>query len=164
MGHGEAMTAGAGGEVLVLTDDQLRRRRRLSLTWAVVVVAWSLIRAVVVWAGLSQYGVNPWAYLTIDLASAGIDAITTPKFVLALIDAKYREAARWGAFTLFAFIIPDLYIFKTTHELPRTVVIVICIVIAISLTVAVIGVVVKVRHGKSERDELAATPIEPSEL
>src|SRR5687767_12334287 len=102
MGHGDAMAASTQGDVVVLTEEQLRRRRRLSITWAVIVVAWSLIRAVVVWAGLSQYGVDPWAYLIIDLASAGIDAITTPKFVLALIDAKYHDAAKWGAFTLFA--------------------------------------------------------------
>src|ERR1043165_2861827 len=93
---------------VILTPEQLRRRRRLSATWAIVVVSWSLIRAVVVWAALSDYGVNPWAYLVIDLASAGIDAITTPRFVLALIDSKYHEAAKWGAFTLFAFVIPDV--------------------------------------------------------
>ena len=141
-----------------LTAEQLSRRRRLSITWAVIVVVWSLIRAVVVWAGLSQYGVNPWAYLAIDLASAGVDGITTPKFVLALIDGKYREAAKWGTFTLLAFVIPDIYIFKTTHELPRMVVVVICIVIAISLTVAVIGVVSKVRAGRR------ATPAVPEPL
>ena len=144
-----------------LTPEQISRRRRLSMTWAILVVAWSLIRAVVVWAGLSQYGVNPWAYLAIDLASAGIDGITTPKFVLSLVDAKYHDAAKWGAFTVFAFVIPDIYIFKTTHELPRMVVVVICIVIAVSLTVAVIGVVAKVRHGKSQnRDDLSAQPAE----
>jgi hypothetical protein len=142
----------------LLTPEQLRRRHRLSVTWAIVVVAWSLVRAVVVWAALTDYGVNAWAYLTIDLASAGIDAITTPKFVLALIDSKYKSAARWGGFTLFAFVIPDIYIFKTTRELPRTVVIVICIVIALSLTVAVIGVVAKVRAGKSGHRDPAALP------
>jgi len=141
-----------------LTPEQLARRRRLSITWAVVVVAWSLLRAVVVWAALTDYGVNPWAYLIIDLASAGIDAITTPKFVLALIDSKYREATRWGLLTLFAFVIPDIFIFKTTHELPRMAVVVICIVIAVSLTVAVIGVVSKVRAGKRGQIDPLAIP------
>src|SRR5688572_23362395 len=128
MGHGESMALDTAVDAPALTSEQLRRRRRLSLTWAVIVVAWSLIRAVVVWAGLSQYGVNPWAYLAIDLASAGVDAITTPKFVLALIDGKYHDAAKWGSFTLVAFVVPDIYIFATTHELPRTVLVVICIV------------------------------------
>jgi hypothetical protein len=161
MGHGDAMAAGASNDV-VLTPEQISRRRRLSITWAVLVVVWSLIRALAVWAGLSEYGVNPWAYLLIDLAAAGIDAITTPKFVLALIDAKYHEAVKWGTFTLFAFVIPDIYIFKTTHELPRTVVIVICIVITISLTVAVIGVIAKVRAGRTtpepDPEEVRSTP------
>ena len=141
-----------------LTPEQLRRRRRLSITWAVVVVAWSLLRAVVVWAALTDYGVNPWAYLAIDLASAGIDAITTPKFVLALIDSKYRAATKWGLLTLFAFVIPDIFIFKTTRELPLVAVIVICIVIAVSLTVATVGVVTKVRAGKRGQLDPAAVP------
>lgn len=142
----------------LLTAEQLQRRHRLSVTWAVAVVVWSVIRAVVVWVGLSQYGVNPWAYVIIDLASAGIDAITTPKFVLSLIDSKYKAAGRWGAFTLFAFVIPDIYIFKTTRELPRTVVIIICVVIAVSLAVAVVGVVTKVRAGKHGHPDPAAIP------
>lgn len=159
MGHGDAVTAGTTTVEVPLTAEQLSRRRRLSITWAVIVVTWSLIRAVVVWAGLSQYGVNPWAYLVIDLASAGVDAFTTPKFVLALIDGKFRDAAKWGSFTLLAFVVPDIYIFKTTHELPRMVVVIICIVIAISLTVAVVGVVAKVRAGRKPTSDLAQ-PVE----
>ena len=55
-------------------------------------------------------------------------------------------------------MIPDIYIFKTTRELPRLVVIVICIVIAVSLTVAVLGVVSKVRAGRRGQLDLAAIP------
>ena len=152
------MTSVVDSRAALLTPEQLRRRRRLSVTWAVVVVGWSLVRAVVVWAALTDYGVNPWAYLVIDLACAGVDAFTTPKFVLALIDSKYHMAARWGAFTLLAFVIPDIFIFKTTHELPRTVVTAICIVITISLAVAVVGVVNKVRSGKKGHPDPAALP------
>jgi hypothetical protein len=141
-----------------LTPEQLQRRHRLSVTWAVLVVGWSLLRAAVVWAGLSQYGVNPWAYLAIDLASAGVDAFTTPRFVLGLIDGRYSEAAKWGALSLFAFVIPDLYIFATTRELPGMVVAVILVVISITLAVAVIGVVKKVRAGRTGRDD--STPVE----
>ena len=153
VGHGEPVPAEP------LTPEQLLRRQRLSTTWAILVVGWSLLRAIVVWAGLSQYGVNPWAYLAIDLASAAIDAITTPRFVLSLIDGRYREAAKWGAISLFAFVIPDLYIFKTTHELPGMVVAVILVVISITLTVTVIGVVKKVRAGRTDRDDSTAVEV-----
>jgi|SRR5215207_10081322 len=152
------MTVKSDPAAELLTEEQLTRRHRLSVTWAIAVVVWSLIRALVVWAGLSQYGVNPWAYVVIDLASAGIDAMTTPKFVLALIDSRYKEAAKWGSFTVFAFVIPDVYIFKTTHELPRMVVIVICAVITISLLVAVVGVVLKVQAGRHGHPDPAAIP------
>lgn len=163
MGHGDVMAARATSVDVPLTAEQLIRRRRLSITWAVIVVTWSLVRAAVVWAGLSRYGVNPWAYLAVDLFSAGIDAFTTPKFVLALIDGKYNQAAKWGSLTIFAFVIPDIYIFKTTHELPGTVIAIICIVIAISLAVAVVGVVSKVRAGRAT-DPAAIPPVETTPL
>jgi hypothetical protein len=153
---GVSMTVPVAVAAIQLTPDQLRRRRRLSIIWAVVVVSWSLLRAVVVWAVLTDYGVNPWAYLLIDLASAGIDAITTPKFVLALIDSKYHEATRWGLLTLFAYVIPDIYIFRTTRELPKVAVMIICIVITLSLLAALVGVLTKVRTGKRGQSDPAA--------
>ena len=48
----------------------LARRKLLSRTWAGVVVGWSLIRTLIVWAAVGDYGLNPWIYLAIDLASA----------------------------------------------------------------------------------------------
>src|SRR3954463_10411670 len=73
----------------------LRRRKVLSRTWAIVVVTWSLLRTLIVWAALGEYGINPWIYLSIDLACAVVDAYTTPRMVLAFIDNQYKTAAKW---------------------------------------------------------------------
>ena len=45
----------------------IRRRRRLSNTWALFVIGWSIIRTLIVWAAVGDYGLNPWLYLVLDL-------------------------------------------------------------------------------------------------
>jgi hypothetical protein len=133
----------------------LARRRMLSRTWAVVVVAWSLIRTLIVWAAVGDYGLNPWIYLVIDLISACIDAITTPRMVLNFIDNNYRAALKWAAISLAVFIVPDLYIFLGTRELPTNVIAIVCTIITVTLVTGVVSVVHKVRAGRAARDELA---------
>lgn len=134
----------------------LRRRRRLSNTWAGMVLAWSFVRTFLVWAAVGDYGLNPWAYLAIDLCCAAVDAITTPLMVLRFIDERYRHAAGWGLIALVAFIIPDVYIFLGTRHLPTTLIILICSVIGLTLFIAIVSVVRKVHKGRSERAVMPA--------
>jgi hypothetical protein len=129
----------------------LARRRLLSRTWAGVVVVWSIIRTLIVWAAVGDYGLNPWIYLAIDLASACIDAITTPRMVLSFIDDHHRKAVRWAAISLAAFIVPDAYIFWGTRTLPTKLIVLIMTVIGATLTVGVITVVRKIRSGRAAR-------------
>lgn len=140
----------------------LRRRKVLSRTWGVVVVSWSLVRALVVWAALSEYGINPWIYLLIDLASAFVDAFTTPRMVLAFIDSQYRTAAKWLLASAGAFVVPDLYLFIGTRHLPKRVILVIVTIIAVTATVAVVSVVRKVSAGRRERNRLLAEMLDGS--
>lgn len=129
----------------------LRRRRILSRSWGAVVVIWSFIRALIVWAALGDYGINPWIYLGIDLASSVVDAFTTPRMVLSFIDDQYKTAAKWGVISLVVFIIPDLYIFLGTKTLPKRVIVVICLIIALTFSIAVVATVRKVREGRRLR-------------
>lgn len=130
---------------------RLRKRQLLSRVWAAMVIAWSLIRTVIIWAALGSYGFNPWIYLGIDLACSSVDAYTTPKMVLHFIDDHYRPALRWGVFSLVAYIAPDVYIFEGTRTLPTRVILILCLVIAAMLTIAVATVVHKVRVGRAIR-------------
>jgi hypothetical protein len=129
----------------------LARRRLLSRTWAGVVVAWSVIRTLIVWAAVGDYGLNPWIYLAIDLASACIDAITTPRMVLSFIDDHHRRAIKWAVVSLVAFVVPDAYIFWGTRTLPAKLIVVIVGIIGATLSVGVIGVVRKIRSGRVAR-------------
>ncbi len=131
--------------------ETLQRRKRLSRTWAGIVVVWSLIRTGIVWAAVGDYGLNPWIYLSLDLSSAIVDAFTTPRMVLSFIDDHFKQAIKWAFISLVAFIVPDLYIFLGTRTLPTRIIVVVCLIIGLTLTIGVIGVVRRVRRGRNER-------------
>jgi hypothetical protein len=137
--------------VITHSAETLRKRQLYSRVWALVVILWSVVRTVIIWAALSGYGFNPWIYLSIDLFCSTIDAFTTPKMVLAFIDERYYSAAKWGTISVVAYIAPDVYIFEGTRTLPRKVIVVLCLVIAGMLAVAVITVTRKIRKGRAQR-------------
>ena len=136
--------------------ETMRKRQMLSRAWAAVVIVWAVVRTIVIWAALGDYGFNPWIYLAIDLVCATIDAITTPRMVLFFIDENYRFAIRWGIISLVAFVIPDIYIFVGTRTLPTRVIVVLCGVIVAMTSLAVISIVRKIRKGRAERAILEA--------
>lgn len=134
----------------------IRRRRRLSNTWALFVIGWSIIRTLIVWAAVGDYGLNPWLYLVLDLVSASIDAFSTPRMVIRFVDDQYRKALQWALVSLAAFVMPDIYIFAGTRTLPRKLIAVIVAVITITLLSAVIAVLRKVRKGRELQRSLQA--------
>lgn len=131
--------------------ETLQRRKRLSRTWAGIVVAWSIIRTIIVWAAVGDYGLNPWIYLGLDLGAAVVDAFSTPRMVLSFIDDHYKQAVKWAVISLGVFIVPDIYIFFGTRELPKTVIVVLCLIIGATLAIGVFSVVRKIKKGRAER-------------
>ena len=134
----------------------IRRRRRLSNTWALFVIGWSIIRTLIVWAAVGDYGLNPWLYLVLDLVSASIDAFSTPRMVIRFVDDQYRKALQWALVSLAAFVMPDIYIFAGTRTLPRKLIAIIVAVITVTLLAAVIAVLRKVRKGREVQRSLQA--------
>ncbi len=137
--------------VIQHSAETLRKRQLLTRAWAAIVIAWSVIRTVIIWAALGDYGFNPWIYLSIDLVCSAADAITTPRMVLRFIDDRHKSAVKWALVSLVAYVIPDVYIFEGTRTLPAKVVVVLCTVIAVMSTLAIVTVVRKVRVGRAAR-------------
>lgn len=131
--------------------ETLQRRKRLSRTWAGIVVVWSLIRTGIVWAAVGDYGLNPWIYLSLDLSSAIVDAFTTPRMVLSFIDDRFKQAVKWAVISLVVFVIPDIYIFVGTRKLPHHLIVIVCSIITLTLAVGVWGVVRRIRKGRAAR-------------
>lgn len=142
------------------TAQTLQRRKNLSRTWAGIVVVWSLIRTAIVWAAVGDYGLNPWIYLSLDLGAAIVDAFTTPRMVISFIDDHFKQAFKWAAISLSVFIIPDLYIFLGTRELPKRIIVALCLIIGATLVLGVAGVVHKIRKGRAERGANTASVLE----
>ena len=114
------------GTVIPHSAETLRKRQVLSRVWASIVIVWAVIRTIIIWAALGDYGFNPWIYLSIDLMCATIDAITTPRMVLYFIDDRYKMATKWALVSLVAFVVPDIYIFVGTRTLPTRVIVILC--------------------------------------
>jgi len=140
--------------------ETLQRRKNLSRTWAGIVVVWSLIRTLIVWAAVGDYGLNPWIYLSLDLGAAIVDAMTTPRMVIAFIDDHFKQAFKWAVISLVAFIIPDVYIFLGTRTLPMRIIVALCLIIGLTLTVGIISVIRKIRKGRTEREAGVAAVLE----
>ena len=131
--------------------ETLRKRLLFSRLWRVIVILWSVLRTIIIWAALRGYGFNPWIYLCIDLACSAADSFTTPRMVMRFIDDRYRSAIKWGTLSLVAYVVPDIYIFVGTRTLPTKVIVVICLVIIAMLGLAVTTVVRKIRQGRTLR-------------
>ncbi len=134
--------------------ETLRKRQRLARAWATLVIGWSVIRTIIVWAALGSYGFNPWIYLGIDLICSTIDAVTTPRMVLRFVDDRYRSAIKWGAVSLVAYLVPDIYIFEGTRTLPKKVIVILFLVIIGMMSLAVVTIVRKIRKGRAQRAAL----------
>ncbi len=130
--------------------ETLHKRLMLTRAWAGLVIVWSVLRTIIIWAALGDYGFNPWIYLSIDLVCATVDAITTPRMVLYFIDSHYKLAVKWFVVSLVAFIIPDVYIFVGTRSLPGRVIAVLCSVIIAMTALAGISIFRKIRKGRLE--------------
>lgn len=122
-----------------------RRRHAMSGSFAVVVLAWSFVRTAVVWAMVGGYGLNPWLYLLLDLSSASVAAIATPRMVFHFVDDRLRRAAWWAGFNLAAFLLPDAYLFLGTRRLPLPLVLMVCTMVGVALVVTVLGLRRRVR-------------------
>ena len=132
----------------------LRKRQRLTRVWALIVITWCVIRTIIIWAALGDYGFNPWIYLGIDLVCSTIDAVTTPRMVLRFIDDRYKSAIKWGSVSLVAYVLPDVYIFEGTRTLPKKVIVILCLVIVGMMSLAVVTIVRKIRKGRAQRAAL----------
>jgi len=101
-------------------SDDIRSLGLLGRSWAVGVVLFSAARALLAWPTLGRFGVDPWAFLAIDLITAppyGIAQAVTVK-LLCRTDRSWRDAAGWAVVVVVTFLAPYAYIFAASGSLP----------------------------------------------
>jgi hypothetical protein len=96
------------------------RDKRAQRTWLALVLAWVVIRTLVIRDVFGAYGVNPWIYFLIDLFSAVPYAILSGRAVVNFLDKNWASFRRNGFFTLFFFYMPDMYVLSTAEEPPTS--------------------------------------------
>jgi len=79
------------------------RDKRAQRTWLALVLAWVVIRTLVIRDVFGGYGVNPWVYFLIDLCSAIPYGILSGRAVVNFLDKNWVSFRRNGFFALFFF-------------------------------------------------------------
>jgi hypothetical protein len=96
------------------------RDKRAQRTWLALVVAWVVIRTLVIRDVFGGYGVNPLVYFLIDLCSAIPYAILSGRAVVNFLDKNWASFRRNSFFALFFFYMPDMYVLTTAEEVPTS--------------------------------------------
>jgi hypothetical protein len=84
--------------------------------WIIGVFAFSIARALVAWPTLSQYGVNPWVFLFIDVVTAFPYALGQVKVVNGFRYKQYRGVQIWSLVVAATFFAPYAYIVLAGQE------------------------------------------------
>jgi uncharacterized membrane protein YhaH (DUF805 family) len=140
------------GSGRLITAKQHARRKTLSQLWFAAVILYSLVRALIVWQALGDYGVNPWIYLGIDLVCAIIDGRNTARLIISLADQRYHDARKQGVIAMITFIVPDLYIVYAGNHMPKIVYFSLAGIVTLMLTIGVFQVKKKVASVRAERE------------
>jgi hypothetical protein len=122
-----------------------KHRKLVERWWIALVLAWDILKSFVVDKTFSKYGVNPYVYFFIVVTIAVPYAISTAKMLFAILANHWRNALSYGAVAVVLHFVPDIYIFATARQVPRSLFDSFVVTIIIFTIFAVHGVVSKVR-------------------
>jgi hypothetical protein len=126
-----------------------RRRKIMQFAWIAAVMGYAALRAVAVGKLLGpKYGINPWHYFAVDFCAAAVEGWATGQAVGFLIDRERKRALPYAGLAALMFII---YIFIAGDHLPWFVFVVIGVIVSITATITVLGIIRKVKAAWAER-------------
>lgn len=139
---------GAGPGLLA----ELRTLGMLGQMWTFGVVVLCAARAIIVWPMLTEYGINPWWFVALDVGTAPAYGLGQAMGVKILRDETrpMRHALPWIAMVLVSFLAPYLYVLRSAGHLPHYV------VYGVLLWMAVFGSLGAWRMAREVRVEPAA--------
>lgn len=120
---------------------------KLGIAWIVGVVAYAILRALIVWPTLGDYGVDPWIFLIIDVGTAWPYAYGQLQVIREARRGEWRSVQIWALITLASFIAPYAYIVGAgSGEMPLLAWIVIGVLVAFLGLASVVRIVRQVRQ------------------
>jgi hypothetical protein len=94
----------------VLLVPQGNRVGWLGKAWIAGVFGYAVVRALIVWPTLGEYGVSPWAFLVIDVGTAWPYAYGQVRVVKEARALNWGGMQLWAAIAMLSFIAPYAYI------------------------------------------------------
>lgn len=113
--------------------------------WYALVLGWALIRTLIVKSFFEKNGVNPWFYLSIDLAASIPYAKYTHLFVISYLEKDWKLLKVAATISVATFYAPDIYILLVAREVPSNIYIGFFIVLIIFSAAAVAGIYRKIK-------------------
>lgn len=78
--------------------------------WILGVFGYSVLRALIVWPTLGDYGINPWAFLVIDVGTAWPYAYGQVRVVNEARMRNWGGTQLWALIAMLSFVAPYAYI------------------------------------------------------
>ena len=118
----------------------------LGKAWIGGVVAYAILRALIVWPTLGEYGVSPWVFLVIDVGTAWPYAYGQVRVIRAARRRDWADTQVWSLITLLSFLAPYLYIVGAgSQEMPLLAYIIVGALMVAFGTASVVRVLKQVR-------------------
>jgi len=126
------------------------RRRKLELSWVIGVLVFVIVRFIVAYSALSDYGLTVWIFGFLDIATAVPYAVGTARLVTSLVDKNVQAAARWGIIACVSFLAPYAWVAWAGRdgEFPSAVYIAIVVLVVCLGANAVVGILRRVRAAR----------------
>ena len=109
--------------------------------WILILCGYSLLRAVLAWPILARYGINPAAFLFLDVVTASPLALGQVRIVAAFRAQDFAAAQRWCGVAGAAFLTPYAYLFLAGHaEMPVYATVALAALVTIMATASILRV------------------------
>ena len=109
--------------------------------WILILCGYSLLRAVLAWPILARYGINPAAFLFLDVVTAYPLALGQVRIVAAFRAQDFAAAQRWCGVAGAAFLTPYVYLFLAGHaEMPAYATVALATLVAVMATASILRV------------------------
>jgi hypothetical protein len=88
---------------------------RAGVAWVAVLCGYSLVRAVMAWPLLAHYGINPAAFLILDVGTAYPLGVAQIRIIQGFGCRDYAAVQVWGSVAGLSFVLPYAYLLLAGH-------------------------------------------------
>ena len=114
---------------------------RAGAAWIAVLCGYSLLRAVLAWPLLRHYGINPSAFLVLDVGTAYPLGVAQVRIVQGFAARDYAALQVWGGVAGVSFVTPYAYLLVAGgHAMPAYVKAGLVAVVALIATASVLRI------------------------